>query len=82
MFTDDVIDAYINLKTQEVTRLRMSTHPVRARALLQRLGWLEHRVPAGRPIAAARRVPPSMTHFADRGYCFVSGIAYSYASGP
>ena len=28
VFTDDVIDAYINLKMQEVTRLRMSTHPV------------------------------------------------------
>jgi glutamine synthetase len=28
VFTDDVIDAYIGLKMQEVTRLRMSTHPV------------------------------------------------------
>jgi glutamine synthetase len=28
VFTDDVIDAYINLKMQEVTRLRMATHPV------------------------------------------------------
>ena len=28
VFTDDVIDAYIKLKMQEVTRLRMSTHPV------------------------------------------------------
>ena len=28
MFTDDVIDAYIGLKMQEVTRLRMTTHPV------------------------------------------------------
>jgi glutamine synthetase len=28
VFTDDVIDAYISLKMQEVTRLRMSTHPV------------------------------------------------------
>ncbi|WP_045224562.1 glutamate--ammonia ligase [Methyloterricola oryzae] len=28
VFTDDVIDAYIELKSQEVTRLRMSTHPV------------------------------------------------------
>ena len=28
VFTDDVIDAYIDLKMQEVTRLRMSTHPV------------------------------------------------------
>ncbi|MGC3981222.1 MAG: glutamate--ammonia ligase [Steroidobacteraceae bacterium] len=27
VFTDDVIDAYIALKMQEVTRLRMSTHP-------------------------------------------------------
>ncbi len=27
VFTDDVIDAYIGLKMQEVTRLRMSTHP-------------------------------------------------------
>jgi len=27
VFTDDVIDAYITLKMQEVTRLRMSTHP-------------------------------------------------------
>ena len=27
VFTDDVIDAYISLKMQEVTRLRMSTHP-------------------------------------------------------
>ena len=28
VFTDDVIDGYIALKQQEVTRLRMSTHPV------------------------------------------------------
>jgi glutamine synthetase len=28
VFTDDVIDAYIELKGQDVTRLRMSTHPV------------------------------------------------------
>jgi len=28
VFTDDVIDAYIGLKTQDVTRLRMTTHPV------------------------------------------------------
>ncbi len=28
VFTDDVIDAYIDLKMEEVTRLRMSTHPV------------------------------------------------------
>ena len=27
VFTDDVIDAYIGLKMQEVTRIRMSTHP-------------------------------------------------------
>ena len=27
VFTDDVIDAYIALKMQEVTRLRMTTHP-------------------------------------------------------
>jgi len=28
VFSDDVIDAYIDLKMQEVTRFRMSTHPV------------------------------------------------------
>ena len=28
VFTDDVIDAYIGLKMQEVTRVRMTTHPV------------------------------------------------------
>jgi glutamine synthetase len=28
VFTDDVIDGYIELKMGEVTRLRMSTHPV------------------------------------------------------
>ncbi len=28
VFTDDVIDAYIGLKMEEVTQLRMSTHPV------------------------------------------------------
>lgn len=28
VFTDDSIDAYIELKMEEVTRLRMSTHPV------------------------------------------------------
>ena len=27
-YTNDVIDAYIGLKMQEVTRYRMSTHPV------------------------------------------------------
>ena len=28
VFTDDVIDAYIGLKEQDITRLRMTTHPV------------------------------------------------------
>lgn len=28
VFTDDIIDAYIELKMQEVTRLRMTTHPI------------------------------------------------------
>jgi glutamine synthetase len=28
VFTDDMIDAYIKLKMEEVTQLRMSTHPV------------------------------------------------------
>jgi glutamine synthetase len=28
VFTDDLIDAYIELKMQNVTRLRMTTHPV------------------------------------------------------
>jgi len=28
VFTDDSIDGYIDLKMEEVTRLRMSTHPV------------------------------------------------------
>lgn len=28
VFTDDMIDGYIDLKMEEVTRLRMSTHPV------------------------------------------------------
>ena len=28
VFTDDVIDAYIGLRMEEVTRLRMTTHPV------------------------------------------------------
>ena len=28
VFTNDVIDAYTNLKLQEVTKFRMSTHPV------------------------------------------------------
>jgi glutamine synthetase len=28
VFTDDVIDGYIDLKMEEVTRLRMTTHPV------------------------------------------------------
>lgn len=28
VFTDDMIDGYIRLKMEEVTRLRMTTHPV------------------------------------------------------
>jgi glutamine synthetase len=28
VFGDDLIDAYIDLKTENVTRLRMTTHPV------------------------------------------------------
>ena len=28
VFSDDMIDAYVELKTEEVTRLRMTTHPV------------------------------------------------------
>jgi glutamine synthetase len=28
VFTDDLIDAYIDLKMENVTRIRMTTHPV------------------------------------------------------
>jgi glutamine synthetase len=28
VFTNDVIDAYMGLKMQEITRLRMTTHPI------------------------------------------------------
>ncbi|HEY2396589.1 MAG TPA: hypothetical protein VGH81_11505, partial [Rudaea sp.] len=28
VFSDDFIDAYIDLKLQEVTKFRMSTHPI------------------------------------------------------
>ena len=28
VFTDDVLDAYVHLKMQDVTRLRMTTHPI------------------------------------------------------
>jgi glutamine synthetase len=28
VFTDDLIDAYIELKMKDVTRLRMTTHPI------------------------------------------------------
>jgi glutamine synthetase len=28
VFSDDLIDAYIELKMQEVTRFRMTTHPI------------------------------------------------------
>ena len=28
VFTDDVLDAYVHLKMQEVTRMRMTTHPI------------------------------------------------------
>ena len=28
VFTDDVLDAYVDLKMQDVTRLRMTTHPI------------------------------------------------------
>jgi glutamine synthetase len=28
VFSDDLIDAYIDLKNENVTRLRMTTHPV------------------------------------------------------
>jgi glutamine synthetase len=28
VFTDAFIDAYLELKTQEVTRFRMTTHPL------------------------------------------------------
>lgn len=28
VFTDDVLDAYMDLKMQEITRLRMTTHPI------------------------------------------------------
>jgi glutamine synthetase len=28
VFTDDLIDGYIDLKMEEVTQLRMTTHPV------------------------------------------------------
>jgi glutamine synthetase len=28
VFTNDLIDAYIKLKMEEVTRMRMTTHPI------------------------------------------------------
>jgi len=28
VFTNDVLDAYVGLKVQELTRFRMATHPV------------------------------------------------------
>jgi glutamine synthetase len=28
VFTDDLIDAYIELKMEDITRMRMTTHPV------------------------------------------------------
>jgi glutamine synthetase len=28
VFTDDLIDAYIGLKMEDITRMRMTTHPV------------------------------------------------------
>jgi glutamine synthetase len=28
VFTNDVIDAYIELKMEDVTRMRMTTHPI------------------------------------------------------
>ena len=28
VFTDDMLDAYIGLKMEEVTRFRMTTHPI------------------------------------------------------
>jgi glutamine synthetase len=28
VFTDDMLDAYIELKNEEVTRFRMTTHPL------------------------------------------------------
>ena len=47
VFTDDLIDAYIELKMKEVTRLRMSTHPIKALA--------KSIVPAGSSFARKRR---------------------------
>ncbi len=56
--------------------------PGGARALLQRLTRAGSAgIPPGGPSGRPAR-PPSMTHFADRGSRFVSGIASRYASGP
>ena len=61
MFTDDVIDAYIELKMQEVTRLRMTHAPGRVRYVLQRLTGAGKRCSgAGRlggPAPLPRRFP-------------------------
>ena len=83
VFTDDVIDAYIALKMQEVTRLRMSTHPVGVRAVLQRLTRTPvlraGRRPSRRP-ARPRAAP--MTRVADCGPRFASTGSRSYARSP
>ena len=44
VFTDDVIDAYIALKMQEVTKVRMSTHPLEFEIVLQRVIHTAYRV--------------------------------------
>ena len=69
VFSDDLIDAYIGLKQGEVTRFRMSTHPVEMRHVLQplrrgRAGWDgDHRCrpgfvsPAGQGICCRHAYP-------------------------
>ena len=58
VFTDDVIDAYIGLKMQEVTRFRMSHASGRVRHVLQLLRRVRRRMPRGGKRASTRRSRP------------------------
>ena len=49
VFTNDVIDAYMGLKMQEVTRFRMSTHP-----------WRWRCITAAKQVMTAPEFPPTL----------------------
>ena len=71
VFSDDMIDAYIELKMEEVTRFRMTTHPIEFEHVLLRCNTVPRRAGQDR----AGRVSPPFLFGGAKLRCIVTSIA-------